>query len=206
MKDISSSIKKFWKGVGEMGKTLNEMFASIIGLNEGATGNIAYEFHHAKGGTSGWSFGKVQWDVKNNSGARLILSKIGFNPDEIQGIVDESVDPRQWNSRLLAGKVTIDAADVTQLSYCLNKGLNFAVDHGIPVENPSGILALADAENQYGNLGAGTAQFDTALGHPVTAADVLAWRLQTKYGRECPDDCKRRIQNVMGVVNEQETT
>ena len=181
-------------------KSLNEMFADVIALNEGATGNIAYQFVHAKGGTSGWSFGKVQWDVKNNSTARDILSQIGFSPSEIQSIVDETVDPRQWNDRLLSGKDIIDQADVNQLSYCLNQGLNFSTSHGIPVENPGGILAIADAENQYGSLGDGTATFYANLGHEITADDVLAWRLQTKYGRECPDDCRRRIVNVKKVI------
>lgn len=183
-------------------KTLNEMFAEVIGLNEGATGDLAYRFSHAKGGKSGWSFGKVQWDVKNNLSARNILLQIGFSHDEVMAIVNETVDPRQWNARLLAGKDVIDRQDINQLSYCLNQGLNFSTSHGIPVESPGGVLAIADAENQYGSLGEGTATFDKNLGHPVTADDVLAWRLQTKYGMECPDDCRRRINNVKQVVNE----
>lgn len=184
-----------------MPKTLNEMYADLIGLNEGATGNIAYEFSHAKGGNSGYSFGKVQWDVKNNSGARLILSKIGFTPDEIQSIVNETVDPRQWNDRLLAGKDSIDAADQTQLSYCLDAAMNVVTAHGVPVSNPDGILALADHTNQFGSCGEGMMTWLLALGRPVTANDVLNFDLtETKYGKECPADCRRRIANVLKVV------
>ena len=183
-------------------RTLNAMFNQVI-LNNELSGNlrVAYEFSHASGGTSGYSFGRCQFDVRNNSTARSILSKLGFTAAEVLAIQDETVDPRQWNARLAAGSEIIDDADTTQLSYCLDGALDFATSFGVPVTNPEGILALADAINQYGSIGAGCAEFLKALDHPVVSADVLAWRLQTKYGKECPTDCKRRIAGVMQVVN-----
>jgi sulfur carrier protein ThiS len=185
-------------------KSLNEMFDEVI-LNNELSGNLdaAYRFSHAEGGTSGWSFGRSQFDVKNNSTARALLSKLGFTASQVLAIQDETADPRQWNDRLKAGAAIIDAADTDQLSYCLGIALNFATAHGIPVENPSGILGLADYCNQYGTPGAESAAYYTTLGHPVTAADVLNFKLNhTAYGKANPADCRRRYAGVMKAITD----
>jgi hypothetical protein len=184
-------------------ETLNEMFDGVI-LNNELSGILAaaYRFSHASGGTSGWSFGRCQFDVKNNASVPTLLRKLGFTNEEMNSIITEAVDPRQWNARLVAGSAIIDEADTAQLSYCLNKALNFDTTYGIEVESPSGILAGADYCNQYGSEGNGAVIYYKALKRAITAQDVLNFKLtQTKYGRENPEDCKRRFNGVMKVVN-----
>jgi hypothetical protein len=183
-------------------KTLNEMLDDVI-LNNELSGVLAaaYRFSHASSGKSGWSFGRCQFDVKNNSAARALLSKLGFTTTEVLSIQDETMDPRRWNARLLAGSATIDQADTAQLSYCLDQAMNFAINYGVPVQSPGGVLALADYANQYGAPGAQSAAFYKALGHPVTPDDVLYFKLHdTEYGGKDPADCKRRYAGVMAVL------
>jgi len=185
-------------------ESLNQMFDGVI-LNNELSGILAaaYRFSHAKGGKSGWSFGRCQFDVKNNSTARSLLSRLGFTAAEVLAIQDEAVDPRQWNGRLAAGAAIIDQADTDQLTYCLCQGLNFATTYGIPVENPGGILGIADYANQYGAPGQGSADYYKSLGRPVTAQDVLDFKLNhTKYGEEEPEDCHRRYAGVMKAIQE----
>lgn len=186
-----------------MEQTLNEMFDGVI-LNNELSGILAaaYRFSHASGGTSGWSFGRCQFDVKNNASVPTLLRKLGFTNEEMNSIITEAVDPRQWNARLLAGSAIIDEADTAQLTYCLDKALNFITTYGIPVESPGGILASADYCNQYGSEGQGAVAYYKPLGRPITAEDVLAFKLTlTKYGENHPADCRRRYAGVMKVVN-----
>lgn len=183
-------------------KSLNEMFYDVILLNElGGNPKYATRFSNASS-SSGLSFGVSQLDITHNDQAVACLKECGFTDDEIKGLQAKAVDWLSYSPRLFAHADIIEKYDTAQLASCLNKALNFETGYGIAVTNPEGVLALADAENQYGSLGDGTAAFMKALGHPVAAKDVLAWRLQTKYGREYPADCNRRINNVVKVVTD----
>lgn len=188
-------------------KTLNELFYEVILLNElGGKLHIAHRFSDPDGvrsGKSGWSFGVCQFDTQNNGAALKCLAECGFTAAEIQGIVKQTIDVKPLAGRLAANASVIERYDTQQLSYCLNKALNFDSDYGIPVRSPDGILAGADYVNQYGSQGNGARAYYRALGRPVTAEDVLQFKLtQTKYGREHPEDCRRRYNNLMKVVKE----
>lgn len=105
--------------------------------------------------------------------------------------------------RLVGHADIIEQFDEAQLAHCINSALNFTTNHGIPVVNPEGVLALADYVNQYGSLGDGAAAYFSGLGHSVTGEDVLQFKLtETKYGKEHPDDCKRRYANIAKVMEE----
>ena len=85
-----------------------ELFGQIILANE-LDGNerAAYRFSDPDGvktGKSGWSFGRCQFDTKNNPISRQCLAACGFTPAEIDGIV-----PGPWGSGL------IDSAAVSAL-------------------------------------------------------------------------------------------
>jgi hypothetical protein len=188
-------------------KTLNEMFYRVIVLNE-LSGNLnaALKFSDPDGvhsGKSGWSFGVCQFDVQNNSQAIACLRECSFNETEIHGIINQTVDVKPFTARLKAHAEIIERYSTEQLSYCLNKATNFDLDFGIPVESPGGILAGADYVNQYGSQGNGAKVYYKALGRPVTAKDVLNFKLgNTKYGHEHPDDCRRRYNNILKVIAE----
>jgi hypothetical protein len=185
-------------------ETLNALFRKVILANE-LENNLAaaLRFSDPDGvfsGKSGWSFGISQFDTQNNDQALKCLAECGFSSAEIQSIVKQTVDVKPFNARLAAHADVIAKYDEAQLSGCLTAALNFATSRGIPVVNPGGILAIADQTNQYGPPGDGTAAFYLVLHHPVDVQDVLAWRLQTKYGEEHPADCRRRIQNILAIL------
>jgi hypothetical protein len=193
-------------------KTLNELFYHVILLNE-LDGNLnaALRFSDPDGvlsGKSGWSFGVCQFDTKNNDQALACLRECGFTAQQIKGIVDQSLPVahvRLLEPKLQANAEIIERYSTNQLSYCLNKALNFNSDYGIPVADSAAILAGADYCNQYGSEGNGARAYYKALARPITAEDVLQFKLsQTQYGREHPKDCQRRYDNLMKVVREME--
>ena len=186
-------------------KTLNQMLYDIIVLNE-LDGNLnaSLRFSDPDGvlsGKSGWSFGPCQFDTQNNSAALACLRDCGFTESEIEGVVKQSIDVRPLAAKLQANAAVVERYSTDQLTYCLNKAAAFVTDFGIPVESPGGILAGADYINQYGSEGNGAKLYYQALGRPVTAEDVLAFKLSnTKYGKEHPSDCRRRYDNLMKVI------
>jgi len=187
-----------------MSESLNGLFRELILANE-LSNNIAYALRFSdpdgvRSGKSGWSFGVCQFDVQNNDSALKCLAECGFSQDEITGIVRQTIDARQFNTRLAAHADIIARYDEQQLSYCLDKALNFDSDFGIPVQSPGGILAGADYVNQYGSQGNGAKAYYKALGRPVTAEDVLAFKLTTAYGKAHPDDCRRRYANLVKLL------
>ena len=185
--------------------TLNGMFYRVILLNE-LDGDLALALHFSdpdgvRSGKSGWSYGVCQFDTKNNGQALACLKECGFTDAEVRGIVNQTLDVQPLAVKLQKNAAIVERYSTVQLSHCLNAAMNVITGHGVPMDNPGGILAAADVVNQYGSIGDGFVAFMAALDRPGTAADVLAWRLQTKYGREHPGDCKRRINNINQVIN-----
>jgi hypothetical protein len=187
-------------------RTLNEMFYDIEVLNElGGNLNASLRFSDPDGvlsGKSGWSFAPCQFDTQNNVQSLACLRECGFTEDEIQGIVKQTIDVKPLAIKLKAHADIIERYSTEQFSYCLNKALNFDLNYGIPVESPGGILAGADYVNQYGSQGNGARAYYWSLNRPITAHDVLMFKLTgTKYGKEHPNDCKRRYNNIMEVIS-----
>ena len=189
-------------------KSLNELFSQVILSNELSNNiNAALRFSDPDGvlsGKSGWSFGKSQFDTQNNGEALKCLAECGFTALEIKGIVNQTIDVKPFAARLKAHKEIIEQYDEIQLGYCINQAMNVITKYGVPVDNPSGILALADYVNQYGSIGNGFVSYMKDLGESVDALDVLSFKLDhTKYGREHPLDCKRRYNNLVKIITEE---
>jgi hypothetical protein len=187
--------------------TLNEIFRKVILANELENNlNYVYRFSDPDGvrsGKSGWSFGMSQFDTQNNDQALACLRECNFTEDEITGIVKQTIDVKPLFGRLLSNAIIINRYDTDQLSYCLNKAINFDVDFGVQVADVSAMLAGADYVNQYGSQGQGAVNYYKALNRPITANDVLNFKLTcTKYGKEHPDDCKRRYNNLIRIYKE----
>lgn len=192
-------------------QTLNEIFRRVILANELDNNTAAaLRFSDPDGvlsGKSGWSFGISQFDTQNNDQALVCLRECGFTENEIYGVVHQTVDVKPLASKLKAGADIIARYDTQQLSHCLNKALNFDEKYGIPQSGPGAILASADYVNQYGSQGQGAVAYYKGLGRPITAEDVLNFKLTcTKYGKEHPKDCRRRYDNLMKVLKELDIT
>lgn len=186
-------------------KTLNELFREVILANE-LENNLAFALRFSdpdgtRSGKSGWSYGVCQFDTRNNDAAIACLKECSFTAAEIEGIVHQTIDVKPLAAKLIAHADIVARYDAQQLSYCLNKALNFDSDYGIPVAGTAAILAGADYVNQYGSQGQGAVAYYKSLGRPITAEDVLNFKLScTKYGKEHPGDCRRRYDNLIKIV------
>jgi hypothetical protein len=189
-------------------KTINELFYKIILLNE-LSGNVKFALKFSdpdgvRSGKSGWSFGVCQYDTQNNENSIRCLRECGFTDLEIHGIIYQTIDVKSLEYKLKDNAKIIQKWDTLQLTYCLNKALNFITDYGIPVGSPGGVLAGADYVNQYGSQGNGARDYYRKLGKPITAEDVLEFKLKnTRYGNIHPTDCRRRHTNIMKVLKEE---
>lgn len=188
-----------------MPKTLNELFRKIILANE-LEGSLKHALTFSdpdgvRSGKSGWSFGVCQFDTQNNDSALECLLECGFDSDEITGIVKQTIDVKPLAEKLREHADVVAKWDTIQLSYCLNKALQYQTEHGVPMADSAAILACADYVNQYGSQGMGMLAWLQALGRPVTAKDILDFKLtRTKYGKEHPADCKRRYSNLIKIM------
>lgn len=186
-------------------KSLNELFRCLILANElDNTIDLAFRFSDPDGGRSGksgWSFGVCQFDTRNNDQALKCLAAMGFTRDEIDGIVDQTIDVRPFAARLKAHSDIIAEYDEAQLSRCLFSAMNFCAAHNLPVVDTGAILASADYVNQYGSQGEQFAAFVKGLERPLVAEDILDFKLMhTVYGERFPRDCKRRYDNLVDLM------
>lgn len=189
-------------------ESLNGLFRKVIFANE-LDNNLKFvvRFSDPDGvrtGKSGWSFGICQFDTRNNDQALACLRECGFTIDEIDGIVDQTIDVKPLATKLAAHSDIIARYDEAQLSRCINQALNWDAANRIPMTDTGAILACADYVNQYGSQGESFAAFFKALNRPIIASDILDFKLaHTKYGREHPQDCGRRYKNLMKVLEQE---
>lgn len=187
-------------------KTLNELFYDVILQNElGGNPSAALRFSDPDGpsGRSGWSFGLCQFDTKHNDRALECLAECGFDQTTINNIVMQNIDVRPLSVKLMANSNIVEKYDQEQLTYCLNKALEFNVAHGIIMVDATALLCVADYVNQYGSEGEGIAAYFNGIDteHPITAQDVQDFKMNhTKYGKEHPADCQRRYDNILKVM------
>lgn len=187
--------------------TINELFRKVILANELDNSlPLALKFSDPDGvrsGKSGWSFGVCQFDTQNNDMALQCLKGCGFSPDQIKGIVNQTIDVAPFAAKLKANADTIAKYDEIQLAKCINSAIAFNESHSIPVVDTAALLAQADYVNQYGSMGDGFAKFLNGIDRPIEARDILEFKLEhTKYGREHPKDCQRRYDNLMKVMRD----
>lgn len=193
-----------------MPNDLLSVFRKIIITNEiGPDMDEALKFSDPDGvrsGKSGWSFGAVQFDTKNNASAIACLKDCGFTDAEIKIIVNQTGDITPFNKRLAEHADIIEEYDERQLKRCLDGAKSFVDRYQIKLADDVALLSLADTINQYGSLGGGTAGRLKVLEHPATAEDILAIKLTWKYamtGKHQHDDTERRHNNVVSVCKKE---
>lgn len=195
-----------------MSRTQDQLVAlikKVIVANE-LENNIAYAYKFSdpdgvRSGKSGWSFGRSQFDTKNNPLALKCLSECGFDNTVIKGIVNQSIDITPFNAKLRAASAIIDRYDDVQFRAVICKAQALTKKHGITLADDAALIAIADYDNQYylsdidkpGYL----VHYLKQRGLPIIAKDVLTFKLEdTEYGRKAPGDCKRRYNNLISIV------
>lgn len=196
-----------------MSRTQDELvalFEKVILANE-LSNDVAYAYKFSdpdgvRSGKSGWSFGRSQFDTKNNPQALKCLSECGFDDTAIKGIVNQTVNVAALNGKLRAASAIIDRYDAVQFRACIVKAQSITKKHGIVLADDTALLAIADYDNQYylsdrdkpGYL----IYYLKRLDHPAQAKDVLDFKLDhTLYGKKAPEDCRRRYNNIVKLMS-----
>jgi hypothetical protein len=195
-----------------MNDELLRTFRKIILLNEGDPNDPDYwlKFTDPDGihsGKSGWSFGECQFDLNNNEIASICLKECGFTEKEIDSLKDQTIDVHPLEPRLKEHSDIIVRYDEHQLVGCLIRANNTCSLFHVEPEDDAAILAVADYDNQYHFSGINKphslVNYLVNLKVPFTANDILMFKLtDTKYGREHPQDCQRRYDNIMKVMQD----
>lgn len=193
-----------------MNTSITDQFRQVIIANE-LEGNLDYvtKFSDPDGvrsGKSGWSFGVCQFDTQNNNLATQCLLECEFTSAEIVGIRHQTIDVKPLEAKLKEHAMIIAKWDERQLTGCLQRADRLMDKHGIHLADDAALLAVADYDNQYSlsdiNKPGFLINYLASLGRPVTAKDVLVFKLgATKYGREHPGDCRRRYDNLIKIVD-----
>ena len=181
--------------------TQTEAVAQALLLNE-LSGNrdAAYRFSKASA-DSGFSFGVCQWDLGHNPEAATILRSCGFTQLEIAWLEKGLLPDRAgYNTRLLAAKSVIDAADLAAFQAIVSWVQEVLTNGGISVADLETFTHLADYHNQFHLDAKGQCeQYLVSLGRQVVAEDVLSFKLSTKWGQIDPEDVHRRWNNIHGM-------
>jgi hypothetical protein len=187
--------------------SLSEKFRRIIIANElGGDLSEALKFSDPDGvrsGKSGWSFGVCQFDLQNNSLAAACLRECGLTTEEIEGLISQTVDPRPLEPKLQAAADIVSRYDDIQLKACVERAHNLLDRFKIVPADDAALLSVADYDNQYGLSAIAGPKYllgYLSLKGTFTAQDVLDFKLTgTKWGREHPEDCRRRHKNVVKI-------
>lgn len=170
---------------------------NVIALNE-ISGNlrVAYKFSKAEGGTSGWSFGRSQFDVKNNPQAAIFLkNKCNFSDSDINTLLSDTEDVSELSQRLTEYKKEIDAYDLEHVTAMVKHVMTL---EGMPeIENERVFVHLVDYHNQFNLERNGKMHNYLKSLKFATCENILNFKLsQTKWGIEHPADVIRRFRNI----------
>lgn len=180
---------------------LNDLLRQVLIKNE-LGGNLAlvYRFSDADGvrtGKSGYSFGVCQFDIMNNLRAVKCLEEAGFSEPDITRLRVQSGPIDDLNNKLSVHKGIVDMYDTAQIdgTICWVRGISKAA--GVTYADDEAFIHACDYHNQFNMAAHGKAiAYLSKLGRPVTAGDVLVYKLTTIWGNKRPDDVKRRFNNI----------
>lgn len=168
-----------------------------ISLNEVSNNEkVIYRFSDAKLGNSGYSFGRSQFDVKNNKTAvRFLEEKCGFTEKEILRLLTKDKNISDLNEKLLKCKDLIDEFDKSHIKEMVEyvKSLD-----GLPLlESEKTFIQLVDYHNQLRLDRNGRMHKWLKSNKLIKSVDILVFKLNnTKWGKEQPQDVKRRYHNI----------
>mgnify|MGYP000980742783 FL=1 len=182
--------------VKEICESINvEKVMKVIALNEiSGNENVICKFSYA-GGKSGYSFGRSQFDVTHNVRARNFLKNIcGFSDHDINKLLKLDKDIGYLNERLKLFRNDIDRLDKEHINQMVNYVASL---EGMPeFENEKTFVHLVDYHNQFNLSKNGLMHNFIKSKKILTSKDILNFKLGLKWGREQPQDVKRRYNNI----------
>lgn len=167
-----------------------------IAMNE-ISGNlsVAYRFSRASGGNSGYSFGRSQFDVSNNPFvSQFLRNKCGFTAEE-NTLLRLEKDVTELNNKLREHKKEIDDYDLQHIKNMIKYVGGILSD--LEVESEETFIHLVDYHNQFNLSYNGKMHKYLKTLKFATCENILNFKLnQTKWGKEHPQDVKRRYNNI----------
>ena len=177
----------------------------ILTLNEiGHDHSLAYRFSDPDGlqtGKSGFSFGRVQFDIKNNKQAILHLRACGFTEEDVVRLLEQSGPIDDLNAKLLAASDMVDRFDLEHTRESVEHCMDLLAADDILVASEETILHIVDYHNQFymspgGKIHRRLRELKQK-NMAIAPGHVLDFKLNnTKWGRERPDDVRRRFKNI----------
>lgn len=168
-----------------------------IAMNE-ISGNlsVAYRFSRASGGNSGYSFGRSQFDVSNNPFvSQFLRNKCGFTAEDINTLLRLKKDVTELNNKLREHKKEIDDYDLQHIKNMIKYVGGILSD--LEVESEETFIHLVDYHNQFNLSYNGKMHKYLKTLKFATCENILNFKLnQTKWGKEHPQDVKRRYNNI----------
>lgn len=169
---------------------------------------IIYRFIRAKQGTkSGWSFGRMQFDVKHSKTARIFLEQNGFSKDEI-GLLRYSKTLKtsvrtKLNKKLLSIKEKVDELDEKHLA----REVKYVreVFGTKRCKDWQTLMHVIDYHNQFYLSPHGKMMNYFKERNSVSSEDILNFKLNnTKWGKVCRSDVMRRYRNIVDLCEQYE--
>lgn len=188
--------------------SLDTLRRILIANELGGHTGLAYRFSDPDGPLrSGYSFGVCQFDLRHNFHAGAILEACGFTLEEIDDLVVQTCDQDELsrlNAKLFASAAVVDSADAEEIGSIVSHTLRVIVNAGLHLAGEDVFFHLADYHNQFRLDYDGKAvRHFRPFGRPITAADILEYKLATAWGRKRPDDVKRRWNNIVRICTEE---
>ena len=183
-----------------------EKSMKAIVLNEvGGDMSLVYKFSDPDGvrnGKSGWSFGRVQFDTRNNRTAVECLLACGFTPIEVGTVIMQSGDISHLNAKLRAQSAVVDRFDNAHVSKSVQHCDRLVDGYGIKLASEDVLVHIVDYHNQfYMTPGGKLHRWLQDQTRHITAEMILNFKLeQTRWGRIRPDDVQRRWRNIERVL------
>ena len=185
---------------------IRKILAAAFLENE-LSGNLTYAYRFSdpdgvRSGKSGWSFGRCQFDLQNNTMAKQCLAAAGFTPAEIAGLVNQTHGGAAMTAlakRLQSPPVmaVIDEYDNRQLDETIAHTRAVLANAGLSCANEEAFVHCCDYHNQFHlSYGGKCVLWLQRLHRLVTAQDLLDYKLTTLWGQKRPDDVARRWNNI----------
>jgi hypothetical protein len=172
----------------------------VLTANEiGGNLALAYRFSDPDGertGKSGYSFGRVQFDIENNWTGILALKACGFRPKDLDRLFEQRDPIADLNAALYREKDTVDEYDRRHVAEAVEHCRDLMVDSKIRF-NLAAMVHLVDYHNQlYLSPGGPLHRHLAGKGKATPKIITDFKRYCTAWGRKRPDDVLRRAGNI----------
>jgi hypothetical protein len=184
-------------------KALEVLMENELGGDE----SYIYQFSDPDGrrtGRSGYSFGRVQFDIRHNWDGIECLRDCGFKPGDLEKLFkQEEVDISDLNSKLRVRSSIVDEYDRKQVMHCIEHCMRLIHNSRVELLGKTPVFHIIDYHNQfYMSEGGKLHKFLQSSG-AVDSSSILQFKLnRLRWGKIRPDDVKRRWRNVENIVNQ----